>query len=89
MQLPDISLSGTDLLEEFKHLMAEKICLAERLEDCERIIAARDKEIDLLHQMVTEANELRSSLENQLTELKLLRERMEEMKILMTVTSRQ
>jgi DNA repair exonuclease SbcCD ATPase subunit len=81
MQSPDMpNFSGEDVLGKFKLLVSENQSLRERLKECEKIIAARDSEIEMLNQLVSEASEMRSNIENQLQELKSLREQMEEMK---------
>lgn len=81
MQLADTpNSSGGDVLEKFKQLVAENQSLTERLKEFEKIVSARDIEIDMLNQLVSEASEMRSNIENQLLELKSLREQIEEMK---------
>ena len=81
MQLADTPNSfGEDVLGKFKQLVSENQSLAERLKECEKIIAARDNEIEMLNQLVCEASEMRSNIENQLLELKSLQEKMDEMK---------
>ena len=76
MQSPDMpNFSGEDVLGKFKLLVSENQSLRERLKECEKIIAARDSEIEMLNQLVSEASEMRSNIE-----LKSLREQMEEMK---------
>jgi len=81
MQSPDVpNFSGEDVLGKFKLLVSENQSLTERLKECEKIISARDNEIEMLNQLVSEASEMRSNVENQLLELKSLREQIEEMK---------
>jgi len=81
MQSPDVpNFSGEDVLGKFKLLVSESQSLTERLKECEKIISARDNEIEMLNQLVSEASEMRSNVENQLLELKSLREQIEEMK---------
>ena len=82
MQLPDMpNSSGGDVLGKFKLLVSENQSLTERLKEFEKIVSARDFEIEMLNQMVSEASEMRSTVENQLLELKSLREQIEEMKM--------
>lgn len=81
MQLADTpNSSGGDVLRKFKQLVAENQSLTEKLKEFEKIVSARDIEIDMLNQLVSEASEMRSNIENQLLELKSLREQIEEMK---------
>ena len=81
MQFDDTThSSGADLLGKFKQLVAENKSLTERLRECENIIAARENEIDMLNQLVSEASEMRSNIENQLQELKSLQDQIEQMK---------
>jgi chromosome segregation ATPase len=63
-----------DLLMAFKKLLAESKSKDERLEDYLKIIDSRDNEIEMLHTMLTEANEYRSTLDSQLKELKDLQQ---------------
>ena len=81
MQLPDMpNSSAGDVLGKFKQLVSENKSLAERLKEFEKIVSARDFEIEMLNQMVSEASAMRSTVENQLLELQTLREQIEEMK---------
>lgn len=81
MQLPDMpNSSGGDVLGKFKLLVSENQSLTERLKEFEKIVSARDFEIEMLNQMVSEASAMRSTVENQLLELQTLREQIEEMK---------
>ena len=81
MQSPDTpNFTGEDILGKFKLLMSENQSLTERLKECEKIISARGIEIEMLNQLVSEASEMRSNIDNQLLELKSLREQIEEMK---------
>ena len=81
MQFDDTThSSGGDLLGKFKQLVAENKSLTERLRECENIIAARENEIEILNQLVSEASEMRSNIENQLQELKSLQDQIEQMK---------
>jgi chromosome segregation ATPase len=61
---------NNDLLTAFKNLLADNNSQAARLEECAKIIESRDKEIDMLQTMLSEADEYRSSLDIQLKELK-------------------
>ena len=81
MQLPDmLNSSAGDVLGKFKQLVSENQSLTERLKEFEKIVSARDFEIEMLNQMVSEASAMRSTVENQLLELQTLREQIEEMK---------
>ena len=81
MRSPDMpNFSGEDVLGKFKLLVSENQSLKERLKECEKIISARDKEIEMLNLWVSEASEMRSNIENQLLELKSLQEKIDEMK---------
>ena len=61
MQFADTpNSSGGDLLGKIKQLVAENKSLTERLKECENIIAARENEIEILNQLVSEASEMRS-----------------------------
>ena len=81
MRSPDMpNFSGEDVLGKFKLLVSENQSLKERLKECEKIISARDNEIEMLNQWVSEASEMRSNIENQLLELKSLQEQIDEMK---------
>ena len=63
-----------DLTTAFKKLGAENKSLQARLEEYAIIINSRDREIDMLQKMLTEANEYRSSVDNELRELKELQQ---------------
>jgi chromosome segregation ATPase len=75
------------LLEQIKTLVSEGNSMAKRLEESEYIIGSRDKEIEFLQQMVTDANTFRSSLENQLIELQEMKDGMKVMKQLADTAS--
>jgi len=68
-----VSTDNTDLLESFKKLIAENKSYESRLEDYARIIYSRDNEIQMLQQMLSEANEFRGSLDEQVKELQDLK----------------
>jgi len=61
---------NSDLLTAFKKLVAENKSQQSRLEEYTAIIRSRDSEIEMLQSMLSEANEQRSGMDNQLTELK-------------------
>ena len=61
-----------DLLTALKKLLAENKSQEARLEEYAKIINSRDNEIEMLQTMLSEANEYRSGLDNQLMELKEL-----------------
>lgn len=67
---------NTDLLATFRKLVAENKSYEARLEDYARIIYSRDNEIQMLQSMLSEANEYRSTLDEQLKELKELKRNM-------------
>ncbi len=62
--------SNIDLLTAIKKLVAENKSQEERLEYYAKTIESRDKEIEMLQSMLTDANEYRSGLDNQVMELK-------------------
>jgi hypothetical protein len=70
MQMPDKSAS--DIVAKLTYLMAENNSLTARLDESIGVIASRDKEIEILLQMLFEANETRSLLDHRLTELQKL-----------------
>ena len=74
------NLQSLDIVEKLKHVIAENRSLATRLEEYKLIVEARDTEIDMLHTMVSEANAMRSSLDNDLLELESLKEYMGQIK---------
>jgi predicted nucleic acid-binding Zn-ribbon protein len=61
-----------DLLAAFKKLLAENKSQQIRLEEYAEIINSRNNEIEMLQTMLLEANENRSSMDNQLNQLKEL-----------------
>lgn len=61
-----------ELLTVFKKLSSENKSLQTRLEEYAKVLDSRDIEIDMLQTMLSEANEYRSSMDNQIRELKLL-----------------
>ena len=69
-----MSTTDNDIIIELKHLVAENQSLLEQLEEHKFIIDARDREIQDLKYKVAETNELRSILDNQLTELGILQD---------------
>jgi len=70
------SADNTDLLESFKKLIAENRSYESRLEDYAKIIYSRDNEIQMLQSMLSEANEYRSNLDEQVKELQELKKNM-------------
>jgi chromosome segregation ATPase len=81
MRLPDMPNSSSgDMFGKFKQLVSENQSLTERLKECEIIISSRNNEIDMLNQLVSEAGQMRSNMENQLQELKSLQDQIEQMK---------
>jgi len=69
-----------DLVVAYKKLLAENKSLEGRLADYGKIIESRDSEIDMLQNMLSEANEYRSTLDAQVKELKDLKQYMNELK---------
>jgi chromosome segregation ATPase len=67
------STDNSDLLESFKKLLAENKSYESRLEDYSRIIYSRDNEIQMLQSMLSEANEYRSTIDEQVKELNELK----------------
>ncbi len=63
-----------DLVSSFKKLLAENKSLEARMEDNLSILDSRDNEIAVLHSMLSESNEYRSSLDSQVKELKDLQQ---------------
>lgn len=63
-----------DLVTSFKKLLAEKMSLEARLEENLKIIDSRGNEIVMLHTMLSEANEYRSTLDTQVKELRDLQQ---------------
>lgn len=61
---------NSDLLTAFKKLLAENKSQEARLEDYAKIINSRNNEIDMLQTMISDANEYRSTMDNQVKELK-------------------
>ena len=64
---------NSDILATFKTLVAENKSYESRLEDYARIIDSRDNEIQMLQSMLSEGNEYRSTLDEQVKELKDLK----------------
>ncbi len=69
-------MDNTDLLTNFRKLVAENKSYESRLEDYARIIDSRDNEIQMLQSMLSEANEYRSKLDEQVKQLEELKENM-------------
>jgi predicted nuclease with TOPRIM domain len=87
MQLPDKSAS--EIVEKLKYLMAENNSLVARLDESLAVITSRDKEIEILLQMLFEANETRSLLEHRLTEFQQLQTQVKELKKLIALSAAQ
>lgn len=85
MQMPD--KSATDMVAKLTYLMAENNSLVARLDESLGVIASRDKEIEILLQMLAEANETRSLLEHRLTELQKLQTQVIDLKKLVALTA--
>jgi DNA repair ATPase RecN len=69
-----------EILDRLKRLVAENNSLLTKLEECRTIITARDKEIEVLHNMVAEAGAMRSVTDNKIEELNLLQNYIAEIK---------
>jgi hypothetical protein len=69
--------------------MAENNSLVARLDESLAVITSRDKEIEILLQMLFEANETRSLLEHRLTELQQLQTQVKELKKLIALSAAQ
>jgi len=67
---------NADFLDSFKKLVAENKSYESRLADYVRIIDSRDNEIQMLQSMLSEGNEYRSTLDEQIKELKELKRNM-------------
>ena len=73
------------IFEKLKSVLSENNSLAERLEIANATITSRDREIEVLQQMLDEANEMRSNFENKLQELNTLQQQLEEMRRLVAL----
>lgn len=74
--------SGTntnEVMDQLKSLIGESNSMAERIREYEHLLRVRDQEIELLQQMVEDAHVLRSTLENQLQELRDLQQHFNEL----------
>ncbi len=87
MQMPDKSAS--DIVAKLTYLLAENNSLVARLDESIAIIDSRDKEIEILLQMLFEANETRSLLEHRLTELQKLQTQVIDLKKLILLSATQ
>lgn len=72
------------VFDKLKQVLAENNSLVERLDIATAGIISRDKEIEILQQMLDEANEMRSNFENKIKELDLLQQQINEMKRLVS-----
>jgi len=71
------------------YLIAENNSLNARLDESLAVITSRDKEIEILLQMLFDANETRSLLELRLTELQKLQSQMIDLKKLILLSAAQ
>lgn len=71
--------SNHDLLNQFKHLVAENQSLKVRLEEYQYYTSIKDKEIQELRLQIASNNEAKSRLDNQVMELELLQNYMDDM----------
>jgi hypothetical protein len=85
MQMPDKLTS--DMAAKFTSLLAENNSLVARLDESLAVIASRDKEIEILLQMLFDANETRSLLEHRLTELQKLQTQVLDLKKIIALTA--
>jgi len=79
------SQNNAIVFDKLKQLLAENNSLTERLDIATATITARDREIEILQQMLDEANEMRSNFENKLQELNTLQQQLEEMRRLVAL----
>ncbi|MEO6718727.1 MAG: hypothetical protein ABIN67_00130 [Ferruginibacter sp.] len=61
-----------DILGEYKKMLALNKSFEARLDEYARILKGRDEEIEMLQEMLNEATSYRSSIDNQVNELKEL-----------------
>jgi len=76
---PNVQNNGY-VFDKLKQALAENNSLIERLNIANATLNSRDREIEVLHHMLTEANEMRSHCENKLKELEYLQQQLNEMK---------
>lgn len=69
-----------EILDRLKLLIGENKSLQARLEEYKQITDARDTEITILQQMLTDANAMRSEVDDKLQQLKELQEYIGEIK---------
>ncbi|MCW3111532.1 MAG: hypothetical protein JWQ09_6038 [Segetibacter sp.] len=68
-----------DVLAEYKKLLAAKKSQEARLEEYAAIVSSRDREIEMLQSMLSDATAYRSSMDNESNELKNLQLYLKEM----------
>ena len=65
---------STDLIATLRHIIAQNKSQEDRLADYAGIVKSKDEEIEMLQNMLTEADEYRSSTDAELIELQELKE---------------
>ena len=65
---------STDLVTTLRHIIAQNKSQEDRLADYVSIVKSKDEEIEMLQNMLTEADEYRSSTDAQLIELQELKQ---------------
>lgn len=68
-----------DVIGDIKSMVALNSSLSARLDDYAKIIGDRDREIEMLQAMLTEASAYRSTLDTQVDELKHLQENLKQL----------
>lgn len=81
---PNVQNNGI-IFDKLKQVLSENNSLMERLNIATATIASRESEIAVLQQMLDEANEMRSHVENKLRELEFLQQQLDEMKRLVSL----
>jgi predicted nuclease with TOPRIM domain len=71
------------LMEKFRQLVAENQSLAARVEEGRQVIEAKDKEIALLAQMLSDAGANQSVMDSKMDEMQHMKDYMTEMNLLM------
>lgn len=71
------------LMEKFRQLVAENQSLASRVEESRQVIEAKDKEIALLAQMLSDAGANQSVMDSKMDEMQHMKDYMAEMNLLM------
>lgn len=69
-----------DILDRLKQLISENKSLQDMLEEYKQIVAARDKEITMLQQMLSDTNALKSQSDDKMQELEELHQYINQIK---------